>query len=334
MPNLKPPNLKSWTPLAALILLSALPTALRAQWPDYKLARAPRTPDGKIDLNAPAPNTADGTPDLSGIWNNSRVGRAPQATAAGRGGAANGGGAGRGGGANAPANANNGAPPTPAGFPTAPSGIAGDPLPPAPADLADSGPPLATFFNVGQNLKGGVPLKPAAAALLKSRMEEHSKDNPDAHCLPLGLMQLHLHPQPRKIVQTPAVTMILYEAQAGIRSIFTDGRPLPPADVLPWWYGYSIGHWEGDTLVVETTGFRDDVWLDVNGTPLTNTGKMTERFRRLNYGNLEIIITIEDPSVFTAPYTVRVTQRLMPDTELIEFICQENDRSGPHLVGK
>ena len=196
------------------------------------------------------------------------------------------------------------------------------------------GPPLATFFNVGAGFKEGLPLKPEAAELLKSRMAEHSKDNPDAHCLPLGLMQLHLHPQPRKIIQSPGVVVILYEAQGGIRQIFTDGRSLPPADVQPWWYGYSIGKWDGDTLIVETTGFRDDVWLDVNGSPLTNTGKMTERFRRVNYGNLEIVITFEDPKVYTKPFTVKVNQRIMPDTELIEFICNENDRSGPHLVGK
>jgi hypothetical protein len=86
--------------------------------------------------------------------------------------------------------------------------------------------------------------------------------------------------------------------------------------------------------VVETTGFRDDVWLDINGSPLTNTGKLTERFRRVNYGNLEIEVTVEDPKVYTKPFTVKVNHRIMPDTELIEFICTENDRSGPHMVGK
>jgi hypothetical protein len=165
-------------------------------------------------------------------------------------------------------------------------------------------------------------------------MGENSKDNPDAHCLPLGLMQLHMHPQPRKIIQNPDEILILYEAQSGIRQIFLDGRTLPPTDVQPWWYGYSVGHWEGDTLVVETSGFRDDVWLDINGSPLTNMGRMIERFRRPNYGNLEIEVTIDDPKVYTKPFTVKVQQKIMPDTQLIEFICNENDRSGPHLVGK
>jgi hypothetical protein len=193
---------------------------------------------------------------------------------------------------------------------------------------------MAMFKNIGSGFKEGLPMLAWAADLVKARRAENSKDNPDAHCLPLGLMQLHTHPQPRKIIQTPGLIVILYEAQAGIRQIFTDGRPQPPSDVQPWWFGYSTGKWEDDTLVVETTGFRQDVWLDVDGSPLTESGRMTERFKRLNYGTLQIDVTIEDPKVYTKPFTVRVVQHLMLDTELIEFICQENDRSGPHLVGK
>ncbi len=98
--------------------------------------------------------------------------------------------------------------------------------------------------------------------------------------------------------------------------------------------GYSIGHWDGDTLVVETAGVRDDVWLDINGSPLTNSGKMTERMRRLNSGTLQTDVTIEDPKAYTKPFTVRVNHRLMPDTDLIEFICAENEKSDAHLVGK
>src|SRR6185369_3170226 len=139
-------------------------------------------------------------------------------------------------------------------------------------ELPPGTPPNATFKNIGSGFKEGLPMLPWAADLVKARRAENSKDNPDAHCLPLGLMQLHMHPQPRKIVQTPGLIVILYEAQGGIRQIFTDGRPLPKAaDVQPWWYGYSVGHWEDDTLVVETTGFRDDVWLDIDGSPLTES---------------------------------------------------------------
>ena len=190
------------------------------------------------------------------------------------------------------------------------------------------------FWNIGATLKDGLPFTPWAKDLHAQRMVENSKDNPDAHCLPIGLMQLHTHPQPRKIVQNPDVTIIMYEANSGLRQIFTDGRKLPPADVQPWWYGYSVGRWEGDTFVVETNGFRDDVWLDVDGSPLTSTGKMTERYRRPKYGNLEIDITVEDPKAYTKPWTVRVNQKLLPDEDLIEFVCGENEKSVSHLVGK
>ena len=170
--------------------------------------------------------------------------------------------------------------------------------------------------------------------MCSSDLSQNNKDNPDAHCLPLGLMQLHTHPEPRKIIQTPGVIVILYEANGGIRQIFADGRPSPRNNPQPWWYGYSTGKWDGDTLVVETTGFRNDGWLDVEGSPLTEAGKMIERFRRVNYGNLEIEITVDDPKAYTKPWTVKVTQRIMLDTDLIEFVCQENEKDTPHLVAK
>jgi hypothetical protein len=289
--------------LAAAVTAFALIPQLCAQWPSYNSPKVPRGPDGKPNLDAPTPRTPDGKPDLSGVWDfrNSR--------------GIEGGGS----------------------VTVDPSqelgGTAGTGLGPAPRQAFN--PRASQFFNIGATLKGGLPFRPLAAEVRRLRAAENNKDNPDAHCLPLGLMQLHTHPQPRKIIQTPAVTMILYEAQAGIRQIFTDGRPVPKIeDIEPWWYGYSVGHWEGDTLVVETVGFRDDVWLDVEGSPLTNAGKMTERFRRPNYGNLEIAITIDDPTAYTKPWTVTIRDRIMPDAELIEFICTEHDRSGPHLVGK
>jgi hypothetical protein len=147
------------------------------------------------------------------------------------------------------------------------------------------------------------------------------------------LMQLHGHPQPRKIVQTPRLIVVMYEGNQGLRQIFTDGRKLPKLDddLQPWWYGYSVGHWEGDTLVVETIGFRDDVWLDVQGSPLTSKGKMTERWHRTDFGHLEIDITIDDPSAYTKPFTVRVSHQLTVDQELIEFVCNENEKSSAHF---
>jgi hypothetical protein len=195
-------------------------------------------------------------------------------------------------------------------------------------------PPASTFFNIGAGFKDGLPLQPWAAALLKERSEWNSKDNPDAHCLPMGLMQFHEHPQPRKIIQTPSLVVILYEGNAGVRQIFTDGRSLPDNDPQPWWFGYSVGKWEGETLVVETSSFRDDGWLDIRGSPLTDAAKMTERFRRLNYGTLQIDVTIDDPKAYTRPFSVRVNQRIVLDGELIEFVCNENNKSLEHLVGK
>ncbi|PWU02175.1 MAG: hypothetical protein C5B51_21370 [Terriglobia bacterium] len=276
---------------ATVFAAAVLPSVLYAQWPSYPTGRAPRTADGKVNLEGPAPKAADGHPDLSGIWEFR----------------------------------NAGGPPAPApGSPPPAEGLGLGPRPRGPNQ----------FFNIGSTLKDGLPFQPWAAELRRQRSSENNKDNPDAHCLPLGLMQLHTHPQPRKMIQTPGVMVILYEAQGGVRQILTDGRALPKPDVQPWWYGYSAGHWDGDTLVVETIGFRDDVWLDVEGSPLTNAGKMIERFRRPNYGSLEIEVTVDDPKVYTKPWTVKIDQRLMPDAELIEFICNENDRSGPHLVGK
>ena len=205
----------------------------------------------------------------------------------------------------------------------------------APPPAAAAGePPLATFFDIGAGFKDGLPFRPWAAELLKQRRADNDKDNPDAHCLPMGLLQFHEHPQPRKVVQTKDVILIIYEANYGLRQIFLDGRTLPGRDPQPWWYGYSVGKWDGDTLVVETTGLRDDGWLDIWGSPLTDQAKITERFRRPNYGTLQIDVTIDDPKAYTKPFTVRFNQRLAPDAELIEFICAENERSASHLLGK
>jgi len=199
-------------------------------------------------------------------------------------------------------------------------------IPTAPDD-----PPVAQFFNIGGGFKEGLPFQPWAAELRAQRKGSGAKDNPDAHCLPMGLTQLHMHIQPRKVVQTPREIIVLYEANGNTRQILTDGRSLPKNDPTPWWYGYSVGRWEEDALVVETSGFRDDVWLDVEGSPMTSAGKMTERWRRPYFGLMQVDITIDDPKAYTKPFTVRVNHRLMPDTEMMEFVCEERDAI--HYVG-
>ena len=203
-------------------------------------------------------------------------------------------------------------------------GFRGGPPPPPPGT-----PVQATFWNIEAGFKEGLPFQPWARELRQQRMDDNSKDNPDAQCLPLGHMQLHTHSQPRKIIQTGELMVILYEANADVRQIFLDGRERPPSDVQPWWNGYSRGRWEGDTLVVETTNLRDMGWLDVNGAPITTQATITERFRRPNAGTLEVDVTIDDPKAYTRPWTVRVNQRLLADTELIEFVCMENNQFNP-----
>jgi hypothetical protein len=283
-------------PAVVALLLAALATPVSAQWAKHRSASAPRTADGRADMQGPVPRTRAGTPDLSGVWENIgwRELQAQSNDISGTGG-------------------------SPGTRPL----IAGA------TGVLTSGPPL--FFDIGTGVAGGLPLQPWAAALKKQRMADNSKDNPDAHCLPLGNLQLHTHPQPRKIIQTPDVVVVLYEGNAGVRQIFTDGRPLPANDPQPWWFGYSTGRWAGDTLVVETAGFRDGGWLDVNGSPLTGGGRMTERYRRTSYGLMEIEVTVDDPKAYTRPWTVTIKQRLMPDDELIEFVCLENEQSTKHF---
>lgn len=190
------------------------------------------------------------------------------------------------------------------------------------------GPPLAGFRYVGANIEGGLPFQPWARELYDERVAAGSGDNPEAHCLPMGNMQFHTQGAPRKFVQSPELLIILYEASMGIRQIFTDGRPSPDNDPQPWFFGYSTGHWDGDDLVVTTTGLRDGEWLDIDGSPLTEAATVVERFRRPSFGRMEIDITVDDPNAYTEPWTVRVNQSLMLDQELIEFVCLENQRFG------
>ncbi len=280
--------------MKSLIVALAL---LAAQWPIYKRADVPRLPDGTVNLAAPAPKFLDGHPDLSGVWENPGWREGAQAASA-------------------------------AGVIT---GVGGAPTTRSEPARRGPAPMIAAFFELSSMVPGGLPYTPWAKALKDQRTKDNAKDNPDTRCLPLGNMQLHLHPEPRKIIQSKHEIVILYEGNGGVRQIFTDGRSLPPGDPQPWWFGYSTGKWEGDTLVVQTSGFRDGGWLDVNGSPLTDQGKMIEKFRRSNVGTLEIEVTVEDPKAYTKPFTVKWNQRLMPDDELIEFICQENEISSKHF---
>jgi hypothetical protein len=269
---------RALTVVVSAAIVAALSPSLSAQWPLHPKPGVPKGPDGKVNVNAPAPRTADGKPDLSGIWMRTARTEAPGTAPAGR-------------------------------------------------------PPLATFGNIGAGMKEPVPYQPWVKELLEKRSNAY--DNPDALCLPQGPMQYHLDPQPREIIQLPGKTLIIYESNYGIRTIYTDGRRLPPlGEPQPFWHGYSVGRWEGDTLVVESNNFRGalthqpgDGWLDQRGSPFTDALKLTERFRRPNFGKLEIDITIDDAKAYTRPFTVRVEQEVVANgSEMIEFVCHENQQ--------
>jgi hypothetical protein len=186
--------------------------------------------------------------------------------------------------------------------------------------------------NITEDLQE-VPFQPWASALYKQRVDSLAKGRPTERCLPHGVPDaMMVRSGPWKIVQTPRVTLILFEEMNHYRQVFTDGRGFPK-DPNPAWFGYSIGKWEGDTFVADTTGFNDQTWLDDPGHPHTDAMHATERFRRRDFGHLEIDITIDDPKAYTKPWTVTARFDLVPDTELIENVC-DNEKDVQHMVGK
>lgn len=189
------------------------------------------------------------------------------------------------------------------------------------------------FLNIARNLKGGLPYQPWAAELVEKRKADHAKDDPNVRCMPRGALRIWTDDYYKRIFEAPDRVVILTERNMQYRQIFTDGRPLP-VDPNPTWNGYSTAKWEGDALVVHSIGFRDDLWLDSDGNPLTNAAKVTEKVRRPNYGTLEIEITVDDPKAYTAPWTVKLTQPFVLDSELLDYYCLENEKDFRHMVGK
>jgi hypothetical protein len=193
--------------------------------------------------------------------------------------------------------------------------------------------PRTVFFDIANGMKDAVPYQPWAAELARKRRQDEAKDNPDARCLPIGPLQMLAHPLPKKIVHVPGLLVLLHERNMEFRQVFTDGRPLPQ-DQQPSWWGYSTARWDGDTLVVETSGLRDGLWADFWGSPLTDRARLTERIRRPNFGSLDIQVTVDDPKAYTRPWTLNVNQRLGIDLDLLEYACLENEKDVPRLVGK
>jgi hypothetical protein len=300
--------------IVSVLTVGSIPIA--AQWPGIPDPKVPRDSKGEVRGDAPAPRTPDGKPDFSGLWMHANSG-----PPGGRGG--------RGGGQA------DGAPVPPGGTGTFRLEA---PTPRFPYD--SNGPPVAAFFEAGQNVEGGLPYTEWAREIKKKRTDRQARDNPDANCLPMGFLQFHQQPEPRRImnVSNPKMLLIEYEANNGLRHIYMDGRKLPPqGEPQPWWYGYSVGHWDGDTLIVETNNLRgaedgpNDGWLDVNGSPYSEQAKFTEKIRRPTYDHLQIDMTVEDPKAYTKPWTVRVDQRLLVDQDIIEFECNENQTFRQHV---
>jgi hypothetical protein len=178
-----------------------------------------------------------------------------------------------------------------------------------------------------------LPYQPGVEALVRQNLAENRKGDPTTRCLPISPVRQWADFFPQKIAQTGDAVIIMSEYMAQYRQIFLDGRPLPK-DPNPTFKGYSVGHWEGDALVVETVGYRDGLWLDLKGDPLTAEGRTTERIRRPNFGNLEVEVTVNDPKVYTRPWSAKRYLKIALDTELMEDICNENEKSFLHMVGK
>jgi len=184
-------------------------------------------------------------------------------------------------------------------------------------------------INMGVDLPGGLPYQPWLAALVQERISTQAKDDPHIRCLPDVFLRAYGLPHYLKFVQTPNLLVMLNEYNGVYRQVFTDGRPLPD-DPNPSWQGYSAATWSGDTLVVDTIGFRDDLWIDWDGSVITESAKLRERIRRPDFGHLEIDVTVDDPKAYTKPWTVTLRQQFAADTELIDEICAENEKFSQH----
>jgi hypothetical protein len=199
-------------------------------------------------------------------------------------------------------------------------------VPPNPHDATTS----RRMINLGVELPGGLPYQPWLAALVKEHRANNAKNDPHVRCMPLNFVRSYGMPHLLKFVHTPGLLVVLNEWNAGYRQVFADARPLPD-NPNPSWQGYSSAKWSGDTLVVDTIGMRDDIWIDWGGSLLTEAAKVREEIRRPDFGHMEIQVTVDDAKAYTRPWTVTIKERLVVDTELIDEICLENERSLQHM---
>jgi len=273
-----------------LFLFAVISTGAQAQWLNYPTPGTPRTRDGKPNLAAPVPRTADGKPDLSGVWHVH-----PTSVQEWR-----------------------------RLYPGLIDSVAA---------LSVPGMELDTVSKYAANIlmdfkPEEAPMRPEAAAIFRQR---GIGGNPLlGNCLPVGIPLDGLVSEPNKIAQSPRLTVILYETDGTHRQIYTDGRALPAEVTQPAWLGYSVGKWEGDTLVVETTGFNDKTALDSLGHPHSEALRIVERYHRRDFGHLDVEMTFDDPQMYTKPFTIKFTEDLLADSDIFEYFCNENEKDRAH----
>ena len=274
-----------------LVLFALLSAGVHAQWLNFPTPGTPRARDGKPNLTAPAPRAADGKPDLSGVWLHEHTSLQEMKRIFG---------------AVAETRDKVNVP-----------GMEADSISKYALDI------LLDFK--GQES----PLRPEAAEIMRRRAANSS---PADVCVGVpGIPLAGLLSEPIKIVQSPRLTVILYEAGNTHRQIYTDGRGLPKEYDKPAFFGYSIGHWERDSLVVETAGFNDKTALDSMGHPHSEALRITERYRRRDFGHLDVEMTFDDPQMYTRPFTIKVPHELLADSDIFESFCNENEKDRTHL---
>ena len=278
---------------AAILMLAGVFVCAQAQWLNYPAPGTPRTRDGKANLSAPSPRAFHGKPDLSGVWQIESP---------------------------------------PAGEIERLVGpVVGAALRDAAVEADDPREFSKYFFNILADFKPeDTPMRSQTAERLRQRRSQGPIINTESHCLPMGIPRASLITAPFKIIQAPSETVIIYEADNTHRQVHTDGRKLP-VDPEPSWLGYSVGRWEAGILVVETAGLNDKALLDAFGHPRSESTNMIERFRRRDFGHMEIEITIDDPANYTRPFTIKFNCRLLPDTDILESFCNENEKDLRHL---
>jgi hypothetical protein len=276
----------------AVAIVVGVLVPLKAQWFNYPSPRAPRTPNGNVDLSAAAPRLADGKPDLSGVWMTAE----PACVIRG----------------------------------TAPVSELRTLIPPSLKCPVRQASFSRQSINMGIDMPDGLPYQPWLADLVQKRTASQAIDDPHIRCLPDVFLRAYGLPHYLKFVHSPDLLVMLNEYNGVYRQVFADGRPLPK-DPNPSWQGYSSATWAGDTFVIESTGFRDDLWIDWDGSVITSAAHLRERIRRPDFGHLEIEVTVDDPKAYTKPWTITLRQQFAADIELIDEICAEGERFSKQL---